>query len=507
MLYVLRVGVIEQLGESGQRLLLNRLAGVLGAPLGQFTPVGVVTLEAMALLLEVLGEVSADKRAELEPAIGAKVAGPHACLRLQAAAAVAALAVAEPSSAARLVSASLANLDAALNKLVEATASAPPDRSRPAVPGTPRGVGSAKLKPDMNAVHGWAVSGAALVAASRRLPLGVPASLLASVLEYATRLITTPQSQQVGIEKTPHIDCRSLNPISAWPVDELFMWTSQGFFEELALLSLRLHEGKGLKPSLPCPRPAPALRRPPAPATHPPTHPPPHPHPHPPACRAWWPAWSGRRGTSCWLRCVPHSPLSCCTRSQWSCCSCSSRLWEQRPPPSWTGATAAMWWVPGDADGGDGVGLHEIRMPTLIKPGGDWWQVGKPWERSLHVFNSGHAHAQAARCRAMPPVQSSLDHVVAMELWWRSAALQALAACTLGPVAAASSVQQPALLRRAAALLKPTLDVLTAHAALQVRSSWERQARDRKGVGRETACHSQFLRPGARAMRHAPAHA
>ena len=84
VLYVLRVGVIEQLGESGQRLLLDRLAAVLSAPLGQYTPVGVVTLEAMALLLEVLGEVSTEKRAELEPAVGAKVAGPHACLRLQA---------------------------------------------------------------------------------------------------------------------------------------------------------------------------------------------------------------------------------------------------------------------------------------------------------------------------------------------------------------------------------------------------------------------------------------
>lgn len=196
VLYVLRVGVIEQLGEGGQRLLLDRLAAVLGAPLGQYTPVGVVTLEAMALLLEVLGEVSAEKRAELEPAIGAKVVGPHACLRLQAAAAVAALAVAEPSSAARLVSASLANLHAALSKLIAATASAPPDRSRPSVPGTPRGVGSVKLKPDMNAVHGWALTGSALVAAARRLPLGIPSSLLAAVLEYAARLISTPQSQQ-----------------------------------------------------------------------------------------------------------------------------------------------------------------------------------------------------------------------------------------------------------------------------------------------------------------------
>ena len=197
VLYVLRVGVIEQLGESGQRQLLDRLAAVLSAPLGQYTPVGVVTLEAMALLLEVLGEVSTEKRAELEPAVGAKVAGPHACLRLQAAATVAALAVAEPSSAARLVGASLANLHAALGKVVAATSSAPPDRSRPGVPGTPRGVGSVKLKPDMDGVHGWALSGAALVAASCRLPLGIPSSLLAAVLAYATRLITTPQSQQV----------------------------------------------------------------------------------------------------------------------------------------------------------------------------------------------------------------------------------------------------------------------------------------------------------------------
>ncbi|KAL4431040.1 hypothetical protein ABPG75_006296 [Micractinium tetrahymenae] len=316
VLYVLRVGVIEQLGESGQRLLLDKLAGVLGAPLGQFTPVGVVTLEAMTLLLEVLGEVSAEKRAELEPAIGAKVAGPHACLRLQAAAAVAALAVAEPSSAARLVSASLANLHAALDKLVEATASAPPDRSRPGVPGTPRGVGSVKLKPDMNAVHGWALSGAALVAASTRLPLGVPASLLGSVLAYATRLITTPQSQQ-GV-----VAC------------------------------LEREAGYILLGAL--------------------------------------------------------------------CATLPAELLETRPAE-----------------------LLQLFEPAL------------------------GAEAATELDRRYCSNVSSLDHVVAMELWWRSAALQALLACISGPVAAASRVQQPALQRHAAALLKPTLDVLTAHAALQ----------------------------------------
>ena len=57
-----------------------------------------------------------------------------------------------------------------------------------------------------------------------------------------------------------------------------------------------------------------------------------------------------------------------------------------------------------------------------------------------------------------------------MELWWRTAALQALAACVQGPLAQAPRSAQGALHKRAAALLKPTLDVLTAHAALQVRN-------------------------------------
>lgn len=80
---------------------------------------------------------------------------------------------------------------------------------------------------------------------------------------------------------------------------------------------------------------------------------------------------------------------------------------------------------------------------------------------------------------------SNLEHVVAMELWWRTAALQALTACIQGPLAVAaaasprrdgggsssngsgSTLRGGTLYRRAAALLKPTLDVFTAHSALQ----------------------------------------
>ena len=69
---------------------------------------------------------------------------------------------------------------------------------------------------------------------------------------------------------------------------------------------------------------------------------------------------------------------------------------------------------------------------------------------------------------AAPAAQSSLDYVVAMELWWRTAALQALSAVVAGPLAAAPRADQPRMYQRGAALLKPTLDVLAAHAALQV---------------------------------------
>ena len=73
-----------------------------------------------------------------------------------------------------------------------------------------------------------------------------------------------------------------------------------------------------------------------------------------------------------------------------------------------------------------------------------------------------------ATATAAAPLQSNLDHVVAMELWWRVAALQALVACVQGPLAQAPRSQQAQLYKRAAALLKPTLDVFMAHAALQV---------------------------------------
>eukprot|EP00951_Prasinocladus_malaysianus_P047567 scaffold650994_cov48-Prasinocladus_malaysianus.AAC.1 len=60
MIYVIRAGVIENLSSSGHLALLDRLCAVLGSGIGGQTPVAVVALEAIGLLLEALGEVSAE---------------------------------------------------------------------------------------------------------------------------------------------------------------------------------------------------------------------------------------------------------------------------------------------------------------------------------------------------------------------------------------------------------------------------------------------------------------
>lgn len=188
-LYIMRVGGIEALGEQAQRALLIRLAVFLSTPAGLPVPAAVVGLESIALLLEVLGEAGEEARAALEPQIAAKLAGPSQALRLQAASTLGALALAEAGSAARLLAACLANLRSSLAKLQEATAvKGRGDRSRPLVPGTPRGIGSAKIKDELNSVHGWALGISALLSIIIALPLGVPSRLISAALDVAIDL-------------------------------------------------------------------------------------------------------------------------------------------------------------------------------------------------------------------------------------------------------------------------------------------------------------------------------
>ncbi|KAL0055345.1 hypothetical protein WJX82_010851 [Trebouxia sp. C0006] len=153
VLYVIRVGVMEQLSETGQRALLERLTGLISTPVGDAVPAGVVALESMRLIVEVVGEVSSDEVHQMrQPCITKLTAHPQP-LQAQAAGVLSALAVAEPSSAAQL-------LQECLEKLAA-----------------------------QDSVLGFATGSAALVSAATRLSLGIPSSLLMSALELATKCI------------------------------------------------------------------------------------------------------------------------------------------------------------------------------------------------------------------------------------------------------------------------------------------------------------------------------
>jgi hypothetical protein len=218
ILYVLHVGVIEQLGEAAQRLLLERLTAILSPPVQPgaaaaaapaATPattaaaaalppaVAVVVLETVALLLEVVGEVSAEGAAALAaPLIAQLVGGSCQAVRVQAASSLAALAVAEPSGAAALLRGALEGLGAATEALQSAAGAGKGSSARPAGPGTPRGLGSPRLKPEMNAVHGWGQGAAALLAATGRLELGVPSHLTTDALQLAKKLVAGGEGEE-----------------------------------------------------------------------------------------------------------------------------------------------------------------------------------------------------------------------------------------------------------------------------------------------------------------------
>ena len=63
--------------------MLDRLAALMASVLGAHIPLAVATLEAMSLLLEVLGEIPEKQVSLLLGAVGGKLTSDSTCLRLQ----------------------------------------------------------------------------------------------------------------------------------------------------------------------------------------------------------------------------------------------------------------------------------------------------------------------------------------------------------------------------------------------------------------------------------------
>lgn len=73
----------ETLSNCLQRKMLDRLMAMIASVLGARTPLAVVALEAMSLLLEVLGEIPQKQVDLLSAPVITKLTSDSSCLRLQ----------------------------------------------------------------------------------------------------------------------------------------------------------------------------------------------------------------------------------------------------------------------------------------------------------------------------------------------------------------------------------------------------------------------------------------
>lgn len=108
VVYVLRVGIFSQMNEAAQRLVLDRLTGVSASTTA--IPVAIASMQGMGILLETWGEVPDDVLKMLEACILAKVRSDSTAVRFQAAAVLAALALAQPAAASGLLRSCLETL-------------------------------------------------------------------------------------------------------------------------------------------------------------------------------------------------------------------------------------------------------------------------------------------------------------------------------------------------------------------------------------------------------------
>ncbi|XP_062179055.1 protein SWEETIE-like isoform X2 [Phragmites australis] len=168
VLYVLRVGIADQMTEPTQRDFLVFLGRKLESP-NYTAPMRVATLRILSYLLRSLGEVPAEFKEVLDNTVVAALSHSSAHVRVEAALTLRALAEVDPTCVGGLVSYGVTTLHA-LRETVSF------DKGK-------------NLNLDLDSLHGQATVLAALVAISPKLLLGYPARLPKSVLELSKKML------------------------------------------------------------------------------------------------------------------------------------------------------------------------------------------------------------------------------------------------------------------------------------------------------------------------------
>ncbi|CAN6221242.1 unnamed protein product [Urochloa humidicola] len=168
VLYVLQVGVADQMTEPTQREFLVFLGRKLESS-NYTAPMRVATLRILSYLLRSLGEVPAEFKDVLDNTVVAALSHSSAHVRVEAALTLRALAEVDPTCVGGLVSYGVTTLHA-LRETVSF------DKGK-------------NLNVELDSLHGQATVLAALVAISPKLLLGYPARLPKSVLEVSKKML------------------------------------------------------------------------------------------------------------------------------------------------------------------------------------------------------------------------------------------------------------------------------------------------------------------------------
>ncbi|MCL7033976.1 hypothetical protein MKW94_027185 [Papaver nudicaule] len=169
VLYILRVGVVDQMTESTQRSFLVILGRQLESH--DISPsMAVAVLRTASYMLKTLGEVPLEFKEVLDNTVVAALSHSAVLVRIEAALTLRALAEVDPTCVGGLISFAVTTINA-LRESVSFEK-------------------GAKLQLELDALHGQATILAALVSISPKLPLGYPAKLPKLVLDVSKKLLT-----------------------------------------------------------------------------------------------------------------------------------------------------------------------------------------------------------------------------------------------------------------------------------------------------------------------------
>ncbi|XP_050123637.1 protein SWEETIE-like isoform X1 [Malus sylvestris] len=168
VLYILRVGVTDQMAEPTQRSFLGFLGNQLMS-LDASPSMKIAALRTASYTLKTLGEVPVDFKEVLDNTVVAAVSHSSQLVRIEAALTLRALAEVDPTCVGGLISYGVTMLNALRENVAYEKGST--------------------LQLELDSLHGQATVLAALVSISPKLPLGFPARLPRSILEVSKKML------------------------------------------------------------------------------------------------------------------------------------------------------------------------------------------------------------------------------------------------------------------------------------------------------------------------------